>query len=257
MAVGDCVAEMGALPDQCVDVVVTSPPYNIGVKYGRYKDTLTRADYLAWIGGVALHVHRLLKVDGSLFLNLGSCPKEPLLPYLVVGVVSQYFHLQNTIHWVKSVTIEHKRHGTVSAGHFKPINSGRFVNDCHEYLFHFTRTGRTPIDRLAVGVPYADKSNARRWKAAGGKDRRCRGNVLFLPYQTVQRKKRHPAAFPPELAEYCLKLHGLVEEQVVMDPFLGVGNAALAAKRCGVKRFIGWDIDEEYVAESWELVGGE
>jgi len=64
----------------------------------------------------------------------------------------------------------------VSVGHFKPINSKRFLNDCHEFVFHFTKSGKAPVDRLAVGVPYADKSNISRWFHTEGKDKRCSGN---------------------------------------------------------------------------------
>jgi hypothetical protein len=54
----------------------------------------------------------------------------------------------------------------VAVGHYKPINSDRFVNDCHEFIFHFSPHGRTPLDRRAVGVPYQDQSNIKRWAAA-------------------------------------------------------------------------------------------
>ena len=83
----------------------------------------------------------------------------------------------------------------MSRGHFKPINSPRFLNDCHEYIFHFTPRGRTIIDRLALGVPYADKSNIARWSHTRGRDRRCRGNTWFIPYETIHAsRERSPAS---------------------------------------------------------------
>ena len=90
----------------------------------------------------------------------------------------------------------------VSRGHFKPISSQRFLNDCHEYIFHFTKSGRVEIDRLALGVPYQDKSNIARWSHTSGRDRRCRGNTWFIPYETIQSRQKerpHPATFPVEL----------------------------------------------------------
>ena len=87
------------------------------------------------------------------------------------------FVLQNTIHWIKAITIQDDEGKPVSRGHFKPINSPRYLNDCHEYVFHLTPSGKTPLDRLALGVPYADKSNIARWEHTGGGDLRCRGNT--------------------------------------------------------------------------------
>jgi site-specific DNA-methyltransferase (adenine-specific) len=131
------------------------------------------------------------------------------------------------------------------------------LNDCHEYIFHLTPKGETPIDRLALGVPYSDKSNIARWKHTAGTDRRCRGNTWFVPYQTIRNREKdrpHPATFPIELAENCIRLHGLRYDLVVLDPFLGIGNSAIAAQRCGVKKFIGFEIDETYLAEATRRV---
>jgi site-specific DNA-methyltransferase (adenine-specific) len=139
----------------------------------------------------------------------------------------------------------------ISVGHFKPINSQRFVTDCHEPVFHLTKCGDTALDRLAVGVAYADKSNIARWGHTNGRDRRCRGNTWFVPYETIKSRanqRPHPATFPVQLAERCIKLHGRCSELSVLDPFLGIGNAAVAAQRCGVAKFIGIELDEEYLA---------
>jgi site-specific DNA-methyltransferase (adenine-specific) len=163
------------------------------------------------------------------------------------------FVLQNTIHWIKAITIENEKGELVSRGHFKPINSPRYLNDCHEYIFHLTPEGHTPIDRLALGVPYADKSNIARWSHTGGSDRRCRGNTWFIPYVTIMRREKdrpHPATFPVELATNCIRLHGLRDDLVMLDPFLGIGNTALAARECGVAKFTGFEIDEIYLTEA-------
>jgi site-specific DNA-methyltransferase (adenine-specific) len=195
----------------------------------------------------------VLKPGGSFFLNIGSAPSNPMLPHEVVIELRDLFVLQNAIHWVKSITIEDREGETRSYGHFKPIGSKRFLNDCHEYVFHFTKTGRVEIDRLALGVPYQDKSNIARWSHTRGGDLRCRGNTWFIPYETIQRRDKerpHPATFPVALAESCIKLHGVSRAHTMLDPFLGIGNSAVAARRCGVKNFIGFEIDENYLAEA-------
>jgi site-specific DNA-methyltransferase (adenine-specific) len=246
----DCVKGMANMPAALVDIVVTSPPYNLGIKYKNYNDSRTRNDYLNWSRVWATEVKRVLKDKGSFFLNLGSAPSNPLIPHELVGALKELFVLQNTFHWIKSITVNTKEGELVSAGHFKPLHSNRYVNDCHEYVFHLTKHGDTPLDRLGVGVPYSDKSNIKRWAHTKGRDLRCRGNNWFIPYKTIvnrSKQRPHPATFPVELAEFCIKVHGEKPELVMMDPFLGIGHSAIAAKRCGIREFIGFDIDVTYV----------
>lgn len=246
----DCLVGMKDVQQKSVDIVVTSPPYNIGIGYRSYNDSLSTKDYLEWSDSWAKEVHRLLKDDGSFFLNIGAPPSNPMLPHEIAIRFSKYFHIQNTFHWVKSISIETKEGELISTGHFKPINSQRYVSDCHEYVFHFTKSGNTPLHRLNIGVPYKDKSNINRWKHTNGRDKRCRGNTWFIPYKTIHNKKLqrpHPATFPVQLAKHCILLHGIDRETVVMDPFLGLGSSAIAALECNVGCFLGYDIELEYL----------
>ena len=82
-------------------------------------------------------------------------------------------------------------------------------------------------------------------------DKRDRGNTWFLPYETIQSKSErpHPATFPVKLPEMCIKLHGMNDKTVVLDPFLGIGSTAIAALRLGVT-FVGFEIDKGYVDEA-------
>ena len=254
----DCVEAMSQLPDEQVDLVVTSPPYNLGIRYGEYSDRQDRQSYLQWCRKWSAQLQRVLKIRGSFFLNIGSAPSNPMLTHEIAIELHDLFVLQNTIHWIKSIAIPQSEKEWRSHGHFKPINSKRFLNDCHEYIFHFTKSGRVEIDRLALGVPYQDKSNIARWGHTRGSDLRCRGNTWFIPYETIQSRERerpHPATFPVQLAEWCIKLHGVSRIHTMLDPFLGIGNSAVAAQRCGVKRFIGFEIDETYLAEAKRRLG--
>jgi len=230
------------MPDASVDVIVTSPPYNIGVAYKTYDDKRPRAEYMAWLRGIGRELSRVLKKEGSFFLNVGSTNADPWIPMDVAGALRDTFVLQNHIVWAKSVAI-----GDDTVGHFKPITSRRFLNQNHEAIFHFTHGGNTGIDRLAVGVPFKDKSNIARW--GHSRDRRCAGNVWFIPYQTVRSKAQkfnHPAGFPIGLPKRCLQMHGL-DDAVVLDPFLGAGTTLVAAEQLGM-RGIGIEIDPHYAA---------
>ena len=83
---------------ESVDVIVTSPPYNLGIKYGSYDDTLPWVDYLDWIAAWGEAAQRVLSRDGSLFLNVAGKPSEPWGPFEVLGRLRKRFVLQNTIH---------------------------------------------------------------------------------------------------------------------------------------------------------------
>ena len=142
---------------------MTSPPYNLGIAYRSYDDTIPRDHYLAWTSGWIAAASRALAEEGSLFLNVGAKPTDPWTALDVAQAVRPHLQLQNTIHWIKSIAIDKAAAGARAAmaddlaiGHYKPINSRRYVNDCHEFIFHFSPGGRTRLDRRAVGVPDQD-----------------------------------------------------------------------------------------------------
>lgn len=255
---GDSLDVLRRLPQGTAAVMVTSPPYNLGVRYRSYQDTLPNHSYLEWSDSWLGAARALLCDAGSLFLNVGAKPTSPWAALDVAFEARKHFALQNTIHWVKSIVIERETVGEragldrdLAVGHYKPINSPRFLNDCHEYIFHFTPHGTTPLDRRAIGVKYQDPSNVSRWRAAG-EGRRCRGNAWFIPYETIQdrtKQRPHPATFPPRLPEHCLKLHGLQRAHLVVDPFLGLGSTAVACAKLGLS-FVGIELDEEYLQEA-------
>jgi site-specific DNA-methyltransferase (adenine-specific) len=243
----NCLDGMKQLAAESVDVVVTSPPYNLGVQYRTYRDDLPEDKYLGWSRGWIGEVFRVLKAKGSFFLNYGGSHAAPLLPFRMALLAAECgFQLQNTFHWIKSIAVPLPG-GLVTLGQFRPVPSDRYVNDCHEFVFHLTQGGDTVIDRDSIGVPYSDKSNLERY--GHEKDLHCRGNTWFIPYETIchRGQRPHPASFPKDLARNCILLHGARADLVVLDPFLGIGSSALAALDCGVETFTGFDIDEEYV----------
>ena len=217
---------MSRLAEGSVDLVVTSPPYNLGISYGKYSDRQDRRSYLGWCGEWAGQVRRVLRPDGSFFLNIGAAPSNPMLPHEIVMTLREFFVLQNTIHWIKSIAIDTNdgktdvRHphlnplsappgrdpnpdaerrvrvegGLKTFGHFKPINSPRFLNDCHEYVFHFTKSGRVELNRLALGVPYQDKSNIARWSSYSGRRSALPREHVVRPLRNNSKSRERTAA---------------------------------------------------------------
>src|SRR6185437_3356276 len=152
----DCLDVLASLPHGSISVVVTSPPYNLGVQYRSYHDALPRSEYLAWTGEWIEATRRALAREGSLFLNVGAKPTDPWTAMEVAQAARAHLQLQNTIHWIKSIAIDRHAAGAgaglqkdLNVGHYKPINSDRFLNDCHEFIFHFSPAARTPLDRRA------------------------------------------------------------------------------------------------------------
>ncbi len=255
---GDCIDVLGRLAPGSISAIVTSPPYNLGIRYRTYEDTLPHDRYLEWTSKWVGRAAQALSPDGSLFLNVGAKPTDPWTALDVAQAARAHLQLQNTIHWIKSIAIEKALAGAraglsddLAVGHYKPINSRRFLHDCHEFVFHFSPGGTTPIERQAIGVKYQDQSNVGRWRTAAS-GVRCRGNTWFIPYETIQNREKdrpHPATFPPRLPEMCLRLHGLDRLQVVADPFLGLGSTAVACAQLGIN-FVGIEMDAGYLKDA-------
>jgi site-specific DNA-methyltransferase (adenine-specific) len=103
---GDCLEVLRSLTPGSISVIVTSPPYNLGVRYRTYDDTLPRDRYLEWTGAWVKAAARALDPAGSLFLNVGAKPTDPWTALDVAQAARAHLQLQNTIHWIKSIAID-------------------------------------------------------------------------------------------------------------------------------------------------------
>jgi site-specific DNA-methyltransferase (adenine-specific) len=250
----DCIKGIKQMEKQSLqaDIIVTSPPYNIQKEYSLYDDNKPRESYLDWMELIAKECKNIMTNHSSFFLNVGGKPSDMWIPLDIAQRFKKHFFLQNVIHWIKTISISKEDVGNypnitgdVSVGHYKPVNSPRYLNNCHEYIFHFSKKGDTILEKNAIGVPYQDKTNIGRWKKAIS-DLRPRGNTWFIPYETIQKSRPHPTVFPVKLPEMCLKLHGVKKINLAMDPFMGIGSTALACKKLKID-FLGFEIDKNYV----------
>ena len=179
------------------------------------------------------------------------------MPLEVAQVARAHFKLQNTIHWVKSIAIDREAAGQApaSTATWRSATTSRSTatgssTTATSSSFTSRRTGRTPLDRRAVGVPYQDQSNVKRWAAAGD-GLRCRGNTWFIPYETIQSRDRdRPPPRVPRPGEPLwslrkdhntwsaeLRYHGEwgVEAQLLRDGELviGRGSTCESSRRAG------------------------
>jgi site-specific DNA-methyltransferase (adenine-specific) len=236
-----CMVE---LDNESVACIVTSPPYNIGVDYKGYDDDIPEEHYERMLLGVIGECYRVAKRGAVMFMNLGIPRSDPSKPWRVAQLIEEQalesdgWSLLQTIAWVKSISLD-IGDSVFSKGHYRP-KRGELLNDTWEPVFLFAKgPSEVKLNRDEVGVPYSDESNIERWK--GGRNKRCRGNAWFVPYETTQASREHPAPFPVDLAGKCILL-GSNEGDVVLDPFMGSGSTLLAAKSHG-RIGVGYDVD--------------
>jgi len=142
----DCIKWMNSQNEKSIKCIVTSPPYNLDIKYGKYQDDQPRESYLKWMLDITKAMKRVLTDDGHLFLNVGYSNKDPWVSMDVAQVVRQEFVLQNNFTWIKHILVNGQ-----SVGIHKPITSDRFSSATTESIFHFTKTGDVDVDRVAIG----------------------------------------------------------------------------------------------------------
>lgn len=242
----DCIEWMQQQPDACIDVVVSSPPYNRGIAYNTYKDRKT--DYLQWQQQVWTQVCRILKPSGHLFVNIAGNGRDPFLATEVAQTVP--WQVQNNIVWAKAVEFQGHIYGRSTVN----INAQYVLPHGHETVWHFTQRGKTPIDITASSVPYRPEfaeDNARRT----GRTHRPTTTCWHIPYETtgymgkaaaeLKGEKGHPAIFPRELVRHCLRVAGIQSGQQVYDPFAGTGTTLAVAAEFGAIG-IGTEIDSDY-----------
>ena len=225
-----------------VDVVVTSPPYKR--KDGFSRDLLVRlGEALGWS----------MKPGARAFINFGQLREDFGAPFYVPGVVGCNGRLKvgQTVIWVKSLALN-----GVHRGHYQPLSGNALLNYCWEFIFQLYQEPEPMIDRLALGVPFADKSNMERGTRGQHGDLHCAGDVWFVPYETTGKrvKKKHPHAFPEALVERCLRLVAVPPGGVVMEPFCGSGTTAVVAKRLGLSCVLVDRVKENLIVarERWE-----
>ena len=268
LRLGDCREVLATVPDGSVHCCVTSPPYwglrDYGVA-GQLGLERSPDEYVARLVEVFREVRRVLRPDGSLWLNLGDCyatgraRASGLKPKDLAGVPWRAaFALQRDGWFLRSEVVWEKPNAMPEPVRDRPTRS-------HEYLFLLTKSARYHYDAAAVREPArcthpsgngyrrperisfrrgADgpaRGGSRGWEVQPLRNRRTVWSVCTRPYRGA-----HFATFPPELIEPCV-LASCPPNGVVLDPFGGTGTVADVARHLG-RRYMLIELNADYVA---------
>lgn len=218
--------EMDELPDNSVALMVTSPPYNVGKDYD---DDLSLDEYLGLLERVFRETYRVLEPGGRACINIANVGRKPYIPlasYLNVMMKEIGYLMRGEVIWVKGKGAS----GSCAWGSWKSAKNP-VLRDLHEYILIFSK-GR--FDRVRKGTNTIER------------DEFMQNTLSIWEFQPESAKKvGHPAPFPEELPKRLIELYTF-KEDLVLDPFCGVGTTCVAARNLG-RNWIGYDIGPDYV----------
>lgn len=227
---------MSELPDSSIHLMVTSPPYNVGKDYDA---DLSLDEYLAFLKRVWREVLRVLVPGGRACINVANLGRKPYIPlhaYMVRDLLELNFLMRGEIIWDKGASSS----ASTAWGSWQSA-SNPTLRDGHEYILVFS------------------KGNFRRDRLEGRKDTITKDEFLqftksvwAFPAESA-RKIGHPAPFPLELPYRLIQLYTF-EGEIVLDPFMGSGQTALAAIKSN-RHFVGYETNQDYVGLAEERIG--
>ena len=232
---GDSVEVLAQLPDNCIDLVFTSPPYNFGLEYGASPDDYAWEDYFAELFAIFDQCIRVLKPGGRIAVNV-----QPLFSDYIPShhIISNHF-LRRKLIWKGEILWEKNNYNCkyTAWGSWKSPSSPYL-----KYTWEFIEVFCKASLKMSGKAEDAD-INAEEFKSW------VNAKWSIAPERNMTRYK-HPAMFPEELANRVIKLFSF-QGGTVLDPFAGAGTTAVSAKKHG-RQYLGVDISAEYCATARE-----
>jgi site-specific DNA-methyltransferase (adenine-specific) len=219
---------MTELPDKSVHLMVTSPPYNVGKEYD---ENYTLEDYLVFLKKVWVEVRRVLVPGGRVAINVANLGRKPYIPlhaYIVKDMTDLGFLMRGEIIWNKASSAS----PSTAWGSWCSA-SNPTLRDVHEYILIFSKD-------------VFSRKNVHKRPNSITRDSFMEFTKSIWTFSAESaRKIGHPAPFPVELPLRIIELYTF-KGDVVLDPFMGSGQTAIAAVKTG-RHYIGYDIDQNYV----------
>jgi len=218
--------KMDELPDSCVHLMVTSPPYNVGKEYD---ENLSLDEYRELLTNVFSEVKRVLVPGGRACVNVANLGRKPYIPlhrYIIEDMIKLGFLMRGEIIWDKATSASPS---TAWGSWMSPRNPT--LRDVHEYILIFSKQG------------YARSLNGKKPTITREEFLKFTKSVWSFNAESA-RKVGHPAPFPVELPYRCIQLY-TAEDDVVLDPFMGAGATALAAQMTK-RKYIGYEVEQKY-----------
>jgi len=220
------------LPDNCVHLMITSPPYNACKEYD---DDLNLIEYLELLREVFQETYRVLVPGGRAIINVANLGRKPYIPLSshVNKIMNEIgFLMRGEIIWDKSASAG----SSCAWGSFKSA-SNPCLRDIHEYILVFSK-GNYKLPRSKE-----EKEKDRIDTIENKEFVEFTKSIWRFP--TVSAKRiGHPAPFPVELPRRLIELYSF-KGDIILDPFVGSGTTCIAALNCE-RGFLGIDINEEY-----------
>lgn len=223
---GDCLSELKKFPDECVDFVLTSPPYNVGINYGVYNDNLPIKKYFEWCSCWIKEIFRVLTYRGRFALvHCLSCGKanERFSPLMNLNCIAEeigFKHHGLAIWWDTTLT--------------KRTAWGSWLSSAAPYI-------NSPFE--GIDILYKGE-----WKRQGEKGELTKDEFMMacsgIWKISPEKNREHPAPFPRQLSDLAIKMF-TNKNDVVLDPFCGSGTTLVSAKALG-RKYVGIELNPSY-----------
>lgn len=226
---------MSQIPSDCVALMVTSPPYNVGKDYD---DDLDLEEYLGLLERVFAETYRVVEPGGRVAVNVANLGRKPYLPlnHLVAELLTELgFMLRGEIIWQKAKAAA----GSTAWGSWRSAKNPT-LRDLHEYVVVASKGSFARVRKGSDTISKEDflGSTVSIWD--------------ILPESA--RRVGHPAPFPVELPRRLIELYTF-ESDLVLDPFLGSGSTAVAAVETS-RNYVGFETDAGYAALAGRRIAG-
>jgi len=257
---GDCIELMQKLPENSIDLIITSPPYNVDKKYSNYNDSRLLSDYHRWLRRASKEMYRVIRPNSNIFINIcdvgisnrnaeervGERGNFHVIPNHIVIIDemvkngAQYLH---PIFWRKI-----SNHTSQFGASARFCGTYPYPANCHvpsetEYILHFRKNGL--YKKVDKKIREESKVSKKRWMQLSSQ---------IWEFPGITKRKYHPAEFPIELPSRCIEGWSFIED-TVLDPFMGTGKTAVACIYLN-RNYIGFEISPKYCEISKRSIDG-